>query len=145
MPRKMPTNDPTRMALRAVGLRATPARVAVLDLLSQSRSPVSHLEVDERLRGAAIDKSTIYRALQDIVQSGLARRLDLGDHVWRYERLRTTPQSDRRGALHPHLVCVDCGEIICLTEGQVKLDIASSVGPIEDVLLKGRCGRCAES
>lgn len=133
------------MALRAVGLRATPARIAVLELLGQSRSPVSHLEVDERLRGADIDKSTIYRALQDIVQSGLARRLDLGDHVWRYERLRPAPADPHHATLHPHLLCVDCGEIVCLTEGQVKLDVAASVGPIEDVLLKGRCRRCVET
>jgi Fur family transcriptional regulator, ferric uptake regulator len=134
--------DDTRQRLRDSGLRATPARIAVLDLLAAAPQPSTHQEISERLEHRGIDKSTVFRALNDLTEAGLARRMELGDHVWRYEPTSAAGPADGPGTPHPHLLCVDCGAITCLNEGDVTLKIAKSVGVIEDILLKGHCANC---
>jgi Fur family transcriptional regulator, ferric uptake regulator len=137
--------DDVRQLLRDHGLRATPARIAVMNLLAQATQPSTHQEVSERLESRGIDKSTVFRALNDLTGAGLARRMELGDHVWRYE---PTSPSGKDGDLqqpHPHLLCLDCGTITCLSDKDVTLRVAKSVGVIEDILLKGHCARCAAS
>ncbi len=75
-----------------------------------------------------------------MTEAGLLRKMELGDHVWRYERVSGAGDA----SAHPHLLCVDCGSIQCLDDNQVELKASTSVGHIEDVLLKGRCPDCQE-
>src|SRR6185295_16238667 len=77
-----------KAAVREAGLRATPSRIAVLHLLRSAGSPVSHSEVVAKLASQAWDPATIYRNLTDLADVGLARRTDVGDHVWRFRRSR---------------------------------------------------------
>ncbi len=135
--------DDTRLMLRDSGLRATPARIAVLNLLAAASQPSTHQEISERLESRGIDKSTVFRALNDLTEVGLARRMELGDHVWRYEPTRVTANDDDSQQPHPHLLCIDCGTITCLSDRDVTLRVAKSVGVIEDILLKGYCPHCA--
>ncbi len=132
--------DGIRELLRAKGLRATPARIAVVNFLDGSGHPRTHLEVTEKLVKSGFEKSTIFRALGDLTEAGLLRKMELGDHVWRFERVG----SEAGETAHPHLLCIDCGSIQCLDDNQVELKAARSVGQIEDVLLKGRCPECRE-
>lgn len=140
MSRKKIDVDGIRELLRSKGLRATPARIAVIDFLDGSKHPSTHLEVTERLVKSGFEKSTIFRALGDLTEAGLLRKMELGDHVWRFERVG----EEAGESAHPHLLCVDCGSIQCLDDNQVELKAARSVGQIEDVLLKGRCPECRE-
>lgn len=132
-----------RERLHAAGLRATPARIAVLDLLASAGRLLTHMEVVEQLSVPNIDTSTVFRVLRDLVDAGLARRLDAGDHSWRYEDLATsTRESDDHA--HPHLLCVSCGTITCLTDVEVKLKLPRSLGTVEEILVKGRCAPCRD-
>jgi len=74
----------TREILRAAGLRATRARIAVLNLVFEADSPMSHSDVHELLVETGIDKSTVFRSLQD-------RRE--GDRLILLRRLRKMSQS----------------------------------------------------
>jgi Fur family ferric uptake transcriptional regulator len=103
--------DELRGLVRACGLRATPSRLAVLELLRASDGPMSHGEVADRLASQAWDRATIYRNLIDLSEAGLLRRTDVGDHVWRFEAIR-----DSHDASHPHFVCTECGVVECLPE-----------------------------
>lgn len=123
--------------LRTHGLRATPARIAVLGLLVQSNRPLSHLEVTEVLEERGFEKSTLFRALGDMSEASLLRKLELGDHVWRFEVVQAEDTSG-----HPHMLCVDCGSVQCLNDGQVELKASRSLGTIEDILIKGHCKDC---
>lgn len=107
-----PNLDELRTALRAKGLRATPSRLAVLQMLRASDAPMSHGDVADRLAGEAWDRATIYRNLTDLSEVGLVRRTDVGDHVWRFEAV----SSDHDASAHPHFVCTECGAIECLPE-----------------------------
>lgn len=130
--------------IRARGMRSTGPRVAVLSHLSQAASPLSHTEIFEALAHQGHDRATIYRNLVDLADAGLLTRSDLGDHVWRFERKRTTAGHSEA---HPHFVCVDCGDVKCLPDLTVKV-VASSDTPRAmrtrqvAVQVKGLCDDC---
>jgi Fur family ferric uptake transcriptional regulator len=135
--------DKVRARLRQAGLRCTAARLWVMQRLIEATSPLTHADVVETLASKGFDRATIYRNLLELTEAGLVSRIELGDHVWRFELKRhgkATPD-------HPHFVCVDCGEVSCLPA--VSVDIkpspgskASSISQVTEVLLKGRCGNC---
>ena len=107
-----PNLDELRGAVRAKGLRATPSRLAVLELLRASDAPMSHGDVADRLATQAWDRATIYRNLTDLAEAGLVRRTDVGDHTWRFEAV----SGDHEAAAHPHFICTECGSVECLPE-----------------------------
>lgn len=137
-------SDRLRQRLRDVGLRVTPARVAVARSLMMATGPLTHLEIADNLAAADVDKSTVFRVLQDLISAGLARRLDVGDHTWRYEQASSIP-ADTSGHAHPHLLCVDCGSVTCLEDAKVELKVPKAVGDVEEVILKGHCKPCQDS
>ncbi|HEY4240893.1 MAG TPA: transcriptional repressor [Kofleriaceae bacterium] len=133
--------DAIRTAVRASGLRATPSRIAVLEVLRACDSPMSHGDVADRLAGQAWDRATIYRNLVDLADAGLVRRTDLGDHVWRFEAV--TSDHD---AQHPHFVCTECGTVECLPEIELadrraKVPRAVKQRQVE-VHVRGLCDAC---
>ena len=111
--------------------------------LRTSDVPVSHGEMADRFEDAGWDRATVYRNLLDRVKAGLARRIDVGDHVWRFEAV-----AQEEGAVeHPHFLCNECGAVQCL--GEVRLSFSGKEkGPKAlrrehvEVLLKGLCDRC---
>ncbi|MEO8552509.1 MAG: Fur family transcriptional regulator [Kofleriaceae bacterium] len=131
-----------RKVIRDAGLRATPSRVTVLELLNGSEQPVSHGEVANRLASHAWDPATLYRNLSDFVTVGLVRRTDVGDHVWRFELVRGG--HDR--AAHPHFVCTECGTIECLPKLELVLPRTSAPKAVRqrkiEVQLRGLCDAC---
>jgi len=133
-----------REALRAVKLRSTTSRVAVLQHLSTAEKPLSHSEVADKLVPTGFDKSTLYRCLVELADAGLLSRLDAGDHSWRFELRRGDAHT---GAEHPHFVCTDCGTVSCLPNVEVKIAQAkgtknSDIGDVTEIFLKGKCREC---
>ena len=103
--------DKVRALLRGSGLRATPARIAVMVELRAAGSPLTHADLTEVLVPFGFDKATVFRNLNDLADAELVSRTELGDHVWRFEVI----DPDRpAGEKHPHFVCVECGTVKCL-------------------------------
>lgn len=135
--------DQIRDMLRRAGLRSTAPRIVVLQHLHGATSPVTHADVSDALTPRGFDRTTVYRNLIALTEAGLITRIDLGDHVWRFElnRGHTAHTLD-----HPHFVCENCGEVQCLHDTTVT--IATSAGEpaslpeISEILLKGRCTNC---
>lgn len=149
MKNKKPDSEATahRERLKAAGLRCTTARIAVLERLTQARRPLSHADVADALVPEGYDRVTVFRNLVEFAEVGIASRVDLGDHVWRFE-LRGA--SEHHEADHPHFVCVDCGEVSCLSEINVSIKPSrgakkstSPVGQITEIVFKGHCAQCA--
>jgi Fur family ferric uptake transcriptional regulator len=147
------TANDMKARIRAAGLRCTRARVAVLGRLLHASGPVSHAEMAGYLADEGFDQATIYRNLTELTEAGLATRVDLGDHVWRFEP-RRHHASDGRGEDHPHFVCTSCGEVSCLDEVSVALTpkpgadrsgrLAAGVRAVNEVVLKGQCENCGD-
>lgn len=126
-------------------MRSTAPRVSVLERLRRADAPLSHAEIADELIPMGFDRATIYRNLVDLAEAGLVSRVELGDHVWRYEVRGSEPREGE--GEHPHFVCNDCGTVSCLPKVSVAIRPApgsrrSIVAEISDVVLKGRCESC---
>jgi Fe2+ or Zn2+ uptake regulation protein len=125
--------------MKRLGLRATLPRCLVIRTLLEVAHPVSHQELAERLSGSEIDLSTVFRNLVALVDSGLVRRIELGDRIWRYEWVGLRGDAGP----HPHFVCSRCGQILCLTDGEGMHSPASPRNLlVEEVVLRGLCATC---
>ena len=113
-----PELDLLQARLREAGLRSTAPRVAVLRELMATRAPVSHAELCVTLKKHRLDRATIYRNLIDLAEVGIVNRVDLGDHVWRFE---IKAKDGGHADAHPHFVCTDCGTVSCLTDVDVRI------------------------
>lgn len=150
-PKKQPS-DAARSLLRQARLRCTPARVAVLEHIRAVGGPRTHAEVADALADRGFDRATIYRNLTELTEAKIFSRVELGDHVWRFEM--------RHGGVaeHPHFLCTSCGEVSCLDDVRVAITPTAphparsprrrdpgqraAIGTVTEVLLKGRCGDC---
>ncbi len=140
--------DELRAAVRGKGLRATPSRLAVFELLRSTDTPMSHGDVADRLASQAWDRATIYRNLTDLAEAGLVRRTDVGDHVWRFEAVT----DEHAGAAHPHFVCTECNTVQCLPEIELAVSAAKTTRAKPpravkqrqvEVHVRGLCDACA--
>jgi Fur family ferric uptake transcriptional regulator len=143
--RDVPDVGTLKEMIREAGLKGTAGRIAVLKLLHEVRSPVTHAEASARLTGSGMDHATIYRNLTDLTAVGLAVRSDLGDRVWRFELRRGEREHNVK---HPHFHCSACGAVACLPENAVTLK-ATAGGPKAlrrkglAVQVTGTCDDCA--
>ncbi len=91
------------------GNRMTKARQALLEIFATIHSPLSAQQLGENLRGRKIDvnKTTIYREIDFLVEQRIIREIDLLDGKKRYEILDEDSH-------HHHLVCTNCSSIQCV-------------------------------
>lgn len=93
-----------RDALEVAGWRCTPQRAAVYNYLCQAEHHPTAEEVYQGVKAAIprISLATVYKALETLVDSGLATKLTAGDGSARYDA-----RSDR----HYHLRCLRSGAV----------------------------------
>jgi Fur family ferric uptake transcriptional regulator len=137
--------DGIRDHLRARGLRWTPQRGVVLDVLVASDGHVTGAELVERCRerDAATTPSTVYRTLDVLEEIGLVRH---GHGPEGREEYHVGP-----GPEHGHLYCDRCGEHWEIEPA----DAAELIRAVHDrhgvtvdlshVTVVGRCAGCAEN
>ena len=135
-------------AIRATGERLTQPRVAVLACLLASERATSHLDVAGMLADHhAVDRVTVYRVLEWLVNQGISHRIAGDDRVWRFmiNPQQTSAKSATHGH-HAHFTCETCGQTFCLDKTIPKVDVKLPRGfrPSEiDLLVRGRCAGCA--
>ena len=94
--------------IKMKGLRHTPQRNAIVEIIFASDEHFTPDELWEKLRGTdnRTSRATLYRTLSLLSEAGLLQEIDLGDGQTTYD-----PNFLEKPA-HNHLVCVDCGKII---------------------------------
>ena len=94
--------------LRSRGYRITPQRMAVLDVLCNSRKHLSPRDVYKMAKKdfPGITEPTVYRTLEFLSKNGLARSALAGNGHLRYELANDE---------HHHIVCRLCG-------GEIEVD-----------------------
>ena len=132
-----------REEIRAAGLRLTPQRVHVLEVLQGAQG--KHLSADdiwERLQRSSgeMDRSTTYRVLNDLHANGLIQEVQLGDGVTRFEIQEIA---------HHHAVCTKCGatedvspQPIQQLARALRTQSGFVVGP-QPLLIAGLCAQCS--
>jgi Fur family ferric uptake transcriptional regulator len=133
-------SERAQAALRATGERITPARVQVFKALRDARRALSHHELEAALGpGAPVDRVTLYRVLDWLVERRLAHRVAGIDRVWRFGVAREAY------ANHAHFQCNRCGKVVCLAEAaapRVPLPRGFRSEAVE-LTVKGLCAECA--
>lgn len=95
--------------IRAAGARATPARIRVLQLLRTAPYALTHHDVEAALGSPVMDRVTLYRVLDWLVESGLAHRLTDANRVFRF-----AVAVAGEAAMHAHFRCDRCARVFCL-------------------------------
>lgn len=107
------TQDISRQ-LRERGARVTPARLRVLALLRGAERGLSHHDVEKALDdGTPVDRVTLYRVLDWLVEQGLAHKTADEQRVFRFSAASTGGEPHQA---HAHFVCDDCGKVFCLED-----------------------------
>ena len=111
--------------LNEVELRATPARIALMNLLETTDRPVDVQTMISFLekKGIKSDPATVFRIVNMFTEKGLTKQIQLQEGKSRYE---LAAQND-----HHHLVCTKCGDIQDISDcniGELEKDIEKKKG-----------------
>lgn len=129
--------------LRAVGLRVTGPRLAVLAATAADGHPtVERIAAGARERLGSVSLQAVYDVVHALTAHGLVRRIEPMGHPARYEA--------RVGDNHHHLVCRGCGavtDVDCAVGHAPCLQPASDAGYLvdeADVTYWGLCPDCRQ-
>jgi len=132
--------------LQARDLECTLNRMRILEIIGDSPYPLSAQEVFALAsRGQNINRVTVYRILDVLVEKRLLERMSAGDRSFRYG---LAPNANHRS--HAHFYCTGCGKMKCLSPGSPLVDMAplesTFAGMIErvEIRLDGICETCLE-
>jgi Fur family transcriptional regulator, ferric uptake regulator len=132
-------------AIRLTSDRLTQPRVAVLACLMSLDHAASHFDVAQALaRHHPIDRVTVYRVLEWLVEVGIAHRIAGDDRVWRF-MINDPSASVQPHHQHAHFACTQCGQTFCLDDVPNKLNFKLPQGfkPAEvDLKFRGLCLHC---
>jgi Fur family ferric uptake transcriptional regulator len=122
--------------------RITPIRLRILELLLQSPTAISHLELEQLAQqtGIEADRVTLYRTLDWLVEQGLAHKITGVDRVSRYNALAEF------NAPHAHFACERCKQVFCLERIQPAVLFTLPTGfklNQVDITLTGQCANCS--
>lgn len=141
--------DQARDRVRQTGARVTAARIRVLAVLMQAGEALSHTELQRRLEHdaahEALDRVTLYRVLDWLVEVGLAHRVSGADRVWRFSALGAGRPAHGR---HGHFTCRVCERTFCMKEAQGLVRTARTMLPegfsadTVELTVLGRCADC---
>lgn len=109
------SESPQSKNLHKVGLKATAARIKILQLLEQKRT--SHLSAEEVYKmlldaGEEIGLATVYRVLSQFEEAGLVVRHNFEDARSVFER--------SSGGHHDHMVCLESGDVIEFVNDEIE-------------------------
>ena len=130
--------------LEESGLEPTPKRLQLLEVIGNNNSPLSAGQIFETLkRTHNINRVTVYRILDRLVQIGLVDRISGGGRSFVYG----LAPNDNHPA-HPHFFCKSCGNLECLNPQSLHVDMEpmqrTFPGSIEniEVRIDGVCKNC---
>jgi Fur family ferric uptake transcriptional regulator len=126
--------------IRNCGARATPARIRVLQLLQAAPGAMTHHDVESALGETMLDRVTLYRVLDWLVEAGLAHKNTDSSRVFRFSSAAAGEHT-----AHAHFSCETCGRVFCLDAAPPKppaLPDGFSLSRME-IDLRGRCANCA--
>jgi Fur family ferric uptake transcriptional regulator len=146
----MTTTTQTRWAehalatLQGAGYRRGGARTAVVQALARHDCAVTALDLDDELRRRKppVGRASIYRALEQLEQLGVLRRLEVARGVAGYERI------EPGGEHHHHAICRDCGRMVPFEDASLERAIDEVAGRMSfdaadhEVVIRGLCERC---
>lgn len=134
-------NSESEHILENAGIRPTPVRMLIVRELANAETPLSGLDLEDRLD--TVDRSSITRALALFTEKGLVHSIDDGSASIKYELCHHRGEEEHSD-LHVHFHCLDCGRTFCFEDQEippVQLPDGFSV-TTSNYVVKGRCPEC---
>ncbi|WP_423195127.1 MULTISPECIES: Fur family transcriptional regulator [unclassified Cupriavidus] len=136
--------------LRLLGARVTQPRVAILACLIGSDEAMTHQAVIDGLSGEAdgVDRVTVYRVLDWLVDQGIAQKRAGNDRVFRFSLREHEAARAEVHRQHSHFHCLRCDRTFCLEAAGTPPRVATPKVPsgfaVEHVELtvNGICAEC---
>lgn len=143
------TRTPIAERLRLAGLRATRARVTIGEALESAESPLGLADLESRLAGERLPRSTVFRAVNELTAAGILNRYEFEEGFARYEIA-----DDARGH-HHHFICRGCSSVLDVDGlgelerhmGRAEASLESTQGLVVEghrLDLFGLCPQCAK-
>jgi len=130
--------------LNSADLKATFNRLQVLQVIGNNSYPLSADDIYKTLeRSTTINRVTVYRILDLLVDHGLVDRISTGGRAFYYGLA-----PNRHHQPHPHFYCKICGQMDCLNPGSMSVNMASLQdtfpGQIDKIEIRvdGICKNC---
>jgi Fur family ferric uptake transcriptional regulator len=125
-------------------IEATPNRVRVLEVVGNNGYPLAASDIYKILeRSSAINRVTVYRILDLLVERGIVERISTGGRAFYYG----LAPNEHHGP-HPHFYCKNCGQMDCLSPESLVVDTEplwkTFPGRIDkvEVRIDGICKNC---
>ena len=140
----MPCYHDLTQELRQAGLRLTPQRLMVMDVVFHHEGHITAEEIHARVQAQYpyVDLSTIYRTLQVLKEMGLVAELQTPAGPTQYEALLS--------GSHHHAICCACGTMLELAPGilePIREQLLAQYGfhaEFTHMAISGLCRTCAE-
>jgi len=130
--------------LKEKGYKLTPQRVMVLEILHEAEEHITAPEIYTRIRVkySGINKSTVYRTLELLKETGLVAETRFGEDKLYYHHAEK--------GHHHHLVCQKCGQVIDFDENLL-LTLKDALrqehnfeADLRHLAIFGHCLRCGD-
>ncbi len=128
-------------------LEATVNRLRVLEVVGSNSFPLSAGDIFKILeRGSSINRVTVYRILDLLVDYGVVERISTGGRAFYYG---LAPNAYHRP--HPHFYCKRCGQMDCLNPDSLQVETEglwkTFPGQIDkvEVRVDGICKNCLKA
>lgn len=133
----------TSERIKSAQLRVTKPRIRILDILEAHAMPMAHNEI--LVHVPDMDRVTLYRVLDALVEGRLVHRVQGTDGTWRFCAHEDDGRSCPGG--HVHFLCETCGRMYCLTEHKIPhFDLPHDfVVSHKQMLILGTCHACHTS
>lgn len=93
-----------KVLLRRNNLKATPARVAILEVFQHARKPLSVKDLEAELgKNSTVDTVTLYRNVENLKSLGILSEVNISSGQAFFE-MASKPH-------HHHLICENCGKL----------------------------------
>ena len=120
-------SETLEILLSRCGLKVTPARSALLEVLAHASNPLSYEQIKIKMP-QIMHKTTFSRNMAKFEASGLVCKFESDDRKWYFE-LATS--------VHAHFICEECHHIQC-----IDIPFSGVEGDVKSIVLKGRCKEC---
>jgi Fur family transcriptional regulator, peroxide stress response regulator len=120
--------DDISSILKEKGLKVTPQRLAIINMLRNTKEHPSAETIYKTLSSdfPTMSLATVYKTLEMLKNLGLVQELNVGEGSFRY---------DANVNSHPHLVCYGCNRVDDLDDSALD-DLLGEVSKYTDYLLK---------
>ncbi len=131
--------------LRAHDLKATPARVALLEYIKKAENAVPYNQLEQDLE--SVDRVTLYRNLNALNDVGLIHKIIDNNNQTYYSACAPGCNHGHVHDQHCHFTCEACGTTECFENIKIELPILPKGYQLKgfNSVANGICASCANS